>query len=194
MIDAGLSCVPDVDGSQTELPYRGSVQEHLHLLEISKHVVRELARASAIEKVTEPTLLHPDIHKKNILVSEEDPSSVTAIIDWQSTSIEPAFAYATTTPDLVEDPTADIRILENLMSKGQAPDAESLKETSVEDPEEEAAKKRHEKDVLVCQKTFEVVLRGYARKLHDARAMDETLLRPFGEVSTGMHPETRGQS
>ena len=179
--------MPDFHAFQTSMAHRQSSR----IGDLSKNIFISWRSANML---FEPTLLHPDIHKKNILVSEEDPSSVTAIIDWQSTSIEPAFAYATTTPDLVEDPTADIRILENLMSKGQAPDAESLKETSVEDPEEEAAKKRHEKDVLVCQKTFEVVLRGYARKLHDARAMDETLLRPFGEVSTGMHPETRGQS
>jgi hypothetical protein len=179
LIDAGYSRIPNVDGSEAELPYRGSVQEHLRLLEISNSVIQELARTPAIESVADPTLLHPDIHKRNIFVSEEDPSSVTAIIDWQSTSIEPAFAYATNTPDLIEDTTADIVILENLMSKGEAPDVQISKRTSVEDPEEEAARKRHEKDVLTCQKTFEVVLRGYVRKLHDARAMDQTLLRPF---------------
>jgi hypothetical protein len=32
-------------------------------------------------------------------VSEEDPSQVTAIIDWQSTSIGPVFSYANEEPD-----------------------------------------------------------------------------------------------
>lgn len=63
-----------------------------------------------------PTLLHPDIHKGNIYVSEEDPLCVTAIIDWQSTSIEPIFVYANQTPDIAQDPAADVHILKRLLS------------------------------------------------------------------------------
>ena len=130
-----------------------------------------------------PTLLHPDIHKRNIFVSGEDPCQVTAIIDWQSTSIEPAFVYANYTPDFVEDPAADVRILEKLM-QGEAPDIEPSRSVSMEDPEEEAARKRYEKDVSTCQQTYEVVLRGFVPKIHNARAMDETLLRPFRYCDT----------
>ncbi|KAF2132816.1 hypothetical protein P153DRAFT_284030 [Dothidotthia symphoricarpi CBS 119687] len=180
LIDAGFSRIPKVD-PQARLSYHGSVKEHLRLLDVTNRVIQELTRSSIIEKVADPTLLHPDIHKRNIYVSEEDPSCITAIIDWQSTSIEPAFVYANDTPDLVEDPTADIPILGNLMSlEGGPSDAEpskASKATTAETPEEEAARKRHEKDVLTCRKTFEVVLLGYMRKLHDARAMDPTLLR-----------------
>lgn len=125
-----------------------------------------------------PTLLHPDVYKRNIFVSEEDPSKVTAIIDWQSTSIEPAFVYANHTPDLVEDSTTDIPILEKLM-QGEAPGAESSQGVTMGNPEEEAARKRYEKDVSTCQQTYEIVLRGFVQKLHNARAMDQTLLRPF---------------
>ncbi|KAF2868380.1 hypothetical protein BDV95DRAFT_621421 [Massariosphaeria phaeospora] len=88
LIDAGFSHIPKVDDPRPELSYRGSIQEHLRLLDISNRVIQELIR-------------------------------------------------------------------------------------------KEAAKKRLEKDVLTCRKTFEVVLRGYMRKLHDARAMDPTLLRPI---------------
>lgn len=174
LIDAGLSRIPTDDGSNKELPYRGSVQEHLRLLSISKQVTQELIKSPIIRNVAVLTLLHPDIHTRNIYVSEEDPSCVTAIIDWQSTSIEPAFAFANETPDFVEDPTADVPILEKLMSESGVPSGKA--DLS---PEEEAAKKRHEKDVSTCRKTFEVILLGHARKLHDARALNENLSRPF---------------
>jgi hypothetical protein len=88
------------------------VQEHLRLLSISDRVIAELIKSPSIQEVATPTLLHPDIHKRNIYVSEEDPSCVTAIIDWQSTSIELIFVYANQTPDMAEDPTTDVTILE----------------------------------------------------------------------------------
>ncbi|RMD41183.1 hypothetical protein DV735_g3962, partial [Chaetothyriales sp. CBS 134920] len=188
LIDAGFSRIPNGDSPpENRPPYHGSVQEHLRLLDISKEVIEELAKSSMIQKVASPTLLHPDIHKRNIFVAEEDPSSVTAIIDWQSTCIEPAFVYANQTPDFVEDPAEDIPILEKLMSEAEAssgaePSQEIpavSEEASAETPEEKAARIKHEEDVVRCVKTFEVVLIGYIRKLHDARAMDQTLLRPI---------------
>jgi hypothetical protein len=126
-------------------------------------------------------LLHPDIHRRNIYVSEEDPSCVTAIIDWQSTSIEPVFVYANQTPDMAEDPTADIPILEKALSStgGNVTNEAITEGAMVESPAEEAARKRHEKDIWTCRQTFEVVLKGYVPKLHSARAMDQTLLRPL---------------
>ncbi|OJJ98580.1 hypothetical protein ASPACDRAFT_53404 [Aspergillus aculeatus ATCC 16872] len=36
-------------------------------------------------------LFHPDLYKCNIFVSEEDPTIITGIIDWQGASIKPAF-------------------------------------------------------------------------------------------------------
>jgi hypothetical protein len=124
------------------------------------------------------TLLHPDIHKRNIFVSEEDPSQVTAIIDWRSTSIEPAFVYANHTPDFVEDAAADIPILETLLH-GEAPSTVSSEVMSTEDSEIAAARNRYEKDVSTCQQTCKLVLRGFVPKLHNARAMDQILLRLF---------------
>jgi hypothetical protein len=52
-----------------------------------------------IRDVATPVLLHPDLNKRNIFVSEDDPTTITGIIDWQSSSIEPAFWYADETPD-----------------------------------------------------------------------------------------------
>jgi hypothetical protein len=176
-----MSRIPKTDGSGDELPYRGTVQEHLHLLNISETVIEDLIKAPIIQQVASPTLLHPDIHKRNIYVSEEDPSCVTAIIDWQSTSIEPIFVYANETPDIADDPTADIPILETLMSplEGNSSDVGTTEETLAATPEEETVRKRHEKDILTCRQIFEVVLRGYVPKLYNARAMDQTLLRTF---------------
>jgi hypothetical protein len=170
-----------VDRPVAELPYHGLIQEHLRLLSISEKVIEGLIKSPIIQEVATPTLLHPDIHKRNIFVSEEDPSDVTAIIDWQSTSIEPAFVYANQTPDMVEDPTADIPILERLFSSAadNVSNVVEIEGTVVETPEEEAARKRHEKDIWTCRQTFEVILKGYVPKLHSARAMDQTLLRPF---------------
>jgi len=48
-----------------------------------------------------PTLLHPDLHKRNIFISEDDPISITSIIDWRSSSVERAFWYADETLDFV---------------------------------------------------------------------------------------------
>jgi hypothetical protein len=124
------------------------------------------------------TLLHPDIHKRNIFVSEEDPSQVIAIIDWRSTSIEPAFVYANHTPDFVVDAAADIPILEALL-QGEAPSTVSSEVMSTEDSEMAAARNRYEKDVSTCQQTCKLVLRGFVPKLHNARAMDQILLRLF---------------
>jgi hypothetical protein len=81
LIDAGFSRIPQYNGPVYELPYRGSVQEHLRLLSISERVIEELVKSPSIQGVSAPTLLHPDIHRRNIYVSEEDPSCVTAIID-----------------------------------------------------------------------------------------------------------------
>lgn len=46
-----------------------------------------------------PALFHPDLHKRNIFVSDDDSSVITGFIDYQSSSIEPAFWYADEVPD-----------------------------------------------------------------------------------------------
>lgn len=178
-IDAGFSLVPKVLGPQPEPSYRGSIQEHIHLLEISNTVIQELAQSTIIKSVADPMLLHPDVHKRNIFVSDEDPSCVTAIIDWQSTSIEPSFVYANYTPDFAEDSTADIPILEGLMSPDAGTAEVKPSEEIHESPEEKAAREKYENDVKICQQTFQVIVKGYMRKLYFAKTMDQTLLRPI---------------
>lgn len=60
-----------------------------------------------IQDAAIPTLFHPDLHKRNIFVSDDDPSKITGIIDWQSSSIEPAFWYADEVPDFAGQDESD---------------------------------------------------------------------------------------
>ena len=52
------------------------------------------------------TLSHPDLQATNIFVNDDDSMSVTAIIDWQGTSIRPLFE--TVMLDLVDIDTIKI--------------------------------------------------------------------------------------
>lgn len=65
-------------------------------------VVKEMAKDPRIHDVAGPVMFHPDLHKRNIFVSEDDPTVITAIIDWQSTGILPAFWYVHEVPDFAE--------------------------------------------------------------------------------------------
>ncbi|KAJ5124973.1 uncharacterized protein N7515_008798 [Penicillium bovifimosum] len=100
LVDAGLSRIPPKD---SQLPnrsiYQGSVQEHLTLLECGRAVLNKMSADTRVHGAAVPVLFHPDLHKRNIFVSHDDPSVITGIIDWQSTSIEPAFWYADEVPD-----------------------------------------------------------------------------------------------
>ncbi|KAI9929360.1 hypothetical protein MW887_000828 [Aspergillus wentii] len=69
-----------------QLPYQGSVQEHINLLHTSQKVLEHLIKDSRIQNAASPTLIHPDLHKRNIYVNPNDPTIITGIIDWQSTT------------------------------------------------------------------------------------------------------------
>jgi hypothetical protein len=86
------------------------VQEHHPLLKISEDVIGALKKTSLLQNLATPTLLHPDLHKRNIFVSDDDPTIITSIIDWQSICIEPAFAFASDTPDLVNRNSAPVSL------------------------------------------------------------------------------------
>ncbi|KAI9669662.1 MAG: hypothetical protein M1831_007358 [Alyxoria varia] len=103
LIDAGISRVPPTDAESESRPrYHGSLSAHLKLLEHGRRVIKEIAKDSRVQDAAHPTLLHPDLHKRNIFVAENDPARITGIIDWQSTSIEPAFWHADETPDFAQ--------------------------------------------------------------------------------------------
>ncbi|WEW61064.1 hypothetical protein PRK78_006553 [Emydomyces testavorans] len=82
----------------------GSVDRHLELLRMGQAVFSELIKHPEIQSNATPTLFHPDLHKRNIFVSNDDPATVTGIIDWQCASVEPAFYYADDVPDFAKAP------------------------------------------------------------------------------------------
>ncbi|GFF43122.1 LOW QUALITY PROTEIN: hypothetical protein IFM46972_07099 [Aspergillus udagawae] len=59
---------------------------------ITSILLKKLTKDKRIQDAATPALLHPD-------VISEDPTVVTAMLDWQSASIEPAFIYANEIPD-----------------------------------------------------------------------------------------------
>ncbi|KAJ5426904.1 hypothetical protein N7465_001974 [Penicillium sp. CMV-2018d] len=100
LVDAGLSRIPPKDSQLPNRPiYQGSVQEYLALLGCGRAVLNAISADGRVRDAAVPALFHPDLHKRNIFVSHDDPSVITGFIDWQSCSIEPAFWYADEVPD-----------------------------------------------------------------------------------------------
>lgn len=111
-MDTGFSRIPSAEvAPKDELAYPGSIEKHLRLLKINKEVIPELIKSPLICDLATPTLLHADLNKRNIFVSENDPTIITSVIYWQSTSIEPTFVYAKETPDLIHIRPPSISVL-----------------------------------------------------------------------------------
>ena len=100
LVDADLSRLPLVNLDKESKPsYHGSVETHKFLLRDTRSLLTHMSGDPRIKACATPLLFHPDLHKRNIFVSEDDPSIITGIIDWQAASIEPAFWYADEIPD-----------------------------------------------------------------------------------------------
>ncbi|KAK2808028.1 hypothetical protein FQN50_005110 [Emmonsiellopsis sp. PD_5] len=107
LIDSGLARLPPTGHrvlSQPQASYQGSVDRHRELLRLGKAVLSELIQHPDIQSNATPTLFHPDLHKRNVFVSTDDPTVVTGIIDWQCASVEPAFYYQDEVPDFAKIP------------------------------------------------------------------------------------------
>ncbi|KAI9367683.1 hypothetical protein BJX61DRAFT_537863 [Aspergillus egyptiacus] len=147
LIDTGFSRLPkEAVNNRKLLPYQGSIQDHIRFLETSRE------------------LCFTDFHRRNIYVSPEEPTVITGLIDWQSTSIEPAFIYANETPDFAALP----RVPE-----------EDPPENEQNETETSRQKERDLKDASVCYQTYDVVMTALAPKLRPARLLDPTLFRLF---------------
>ncbi len=109
LIDVGGSRLPPMDAAVNDKSsYHGAISEHKRLLNFGRDVASRLIEDSRVQKAAAPILLHQDLHKRNIYVSDEDPTIVTDIIDWQSCSINPSFMHANDVPDFAAHiPTAD---------------------------------------------------------------------------------------
>jgi hypothetical protein len=161
LLETGYSRIPRRDAvDQKHLPYQGSVEEHARLLGFSREVMEKLIKDARIQNASLPTLVHADLHKRNIYVLPEDPTVITGIIDWQSTSLEPAFVYADETPNLASLPE------ENISDED---------DTSVAATEH----KKMVKDASICYQIYNVSLKGLVPKLRAARVLDPTLFRIF---------------
>lgn len=77
----------------TQLPsfLNNSNEDHLSLLHMAKKALPTIADSAKFFDKTQPILWHTDLHMGNIFVSENDPGTVTGIIDWQNTVVNPAF-------------------------------------------------------------------------------------------------------
>jgi hypothetical protein len=150
LIDVGISRIPAFDSASHTRPfYHGCIQTHLTLLSSGRDVISQMSKDPRIQNAATAILFHPDLHKRNIFVSDDDPAVITDIIDWQSSSIEPAFWYADEIPDFtrpIAHPSADNEL---------EPDSER------------------------CAKAFDVCTRFLVPKLAGSRLMDESLFRPF---------------
>ncbi|KAL8913538.1 MAG: hypothetical protein Q9172_007260 [Xanthocarpia lactea] len=151
LIDTGLSRLPPVDRTLPESPHLNeSVATHTRLLSFGRDVIHTLSEDPRIRATAAPTLLHADLHKRNIFVSDDDPTIITDIIDWQSSSIEPAFEYADMTPDFAAPSP-------NFSFEDQPPDIIAE----------------------FCKQAFDICLQGLVPRLYAARTLDDNLLRPF---------------
>ena len=171
LVEAGMARIPRDEASMQNSNHREKVEEHLRLLNVSEQVMRHLITTPVIQNIAEPTLLHPDLNKRNIFVSETDPTQITGLIDWQSTCIEPVLSYVTEIPDLVTAPASIPSVLKHVT-------------TAEEDIIEDTTDEKLRKDVSLCRQTFEVAIRGWIPKLYQARIVDDTLLRVIRYCAT----------
>jgi len=149
-INAGISRIPPNNLISCEQPRcHGTVEEHLRLLESGRVVLQKMAADPRIKDASTPILLHPDLHKRNIFVSEDDPTKITAIIDWQSTPIEPAFWHADQVPDF----------------------AQLVPHPSLEDQPEPKSE--------LCAQVHEACTQFLVPSLAGPRKVDDALFRPF---------------
>ncbi|KAK3349526.1 kinase-like domain-containing protein [Lasiosphaeria hispida] len=172
LLDTGVSHFPPETVPGT-LEYYGTVEENLELLATLGKVTAKLSKDPRIQMVSGPKLFHNDLHMRNIFVSHYDATKITGVIDWQSTTLDPVLLYAHMTPDLCTSP----RFTEDLLEEGgeEERNGDDVYETAATAAERE----KIQSDVDRCRKTWELSLYVHAQKLHDARALDEALLRPY---------------
>ncbi|KAI9832634.1 MAG: hypothetical protein M1819_004219 [Sarea resinae] len=80
-----------------------AIEDHIQLLESGRDVLKKMAQAAQIQGAAAPVLFHPDLHKRNIFVSEDDPTVITATIDWQSSNFVPHNPHSSVENELEPD-------------------------------------------------------------------------------------------
>ncbi|KAE8348917.1 kinase-like domain-containing protein [Aspergillus coremiiformis] len=72
-------------------PNFGTKAEHSRVLEAAMKTIPKLADYTPLQRFSRPILWHRDLHLGNILVCNQDPTTIVGVIDWQFISIMPAF-------------------------------------------------------------------------------------------------------
>ncbi|KAL5427990.1 hypothetical protein PMIN04_000937 [Paraphaeosphaeria minitans] len=81
-------------------PPRGSIEEQLAALEIAKEVFLKMDAKTLPGRLPWLTVWHTDLHMGNIYVSDEEPTQIVSLIDWQSIMISPLF-YQVRFPEFI---------------------------------------------------------------------------------------------
>lgn len=74
---------------ESATPRLSTKAEQIATLDLASEVLTRLGAGSLPGKFAAPTLWHNDLHLGNIHVSEEDPTQITSLIDWQSLPVLP---------------------------------------------------------------------------------------------------------
>jgi len=172
LIDAGLASIPPIDPPREETSrHHGTVEEHRRILEYGRVVLKKMGEDPRIASVATKILLHPNSDMRNIYVSEEDYTNITGIIDWQSSSIEPAFWYADQRPDFaIAKPAAEETFLPRAREERQSNTWPKFFDgcTQVQFPEL-AAPRQMVKDLFMpfyrCHKTWDEGSGGFRNDL-----------------------------
>ncbi|KAH7345910.1 hypothetical protein BKA66DRAFT_517139 [Pyrenochaeta sp. MPI-SDFR-AT-0127] len=80
--------------ASTSGPPRGSIEEQLAVLNMTKEVMSRIDIVTLINRVSRPVLWHTDLHMGNIYSKPEDPTKICSIIDWQSIVVSPLYLQA----------------------------------------------------------------------------------------------------
>jgi len=81
-------------------PPRGSTKEQLAVLKMAKEVFLKMNVKTLPGRLPWPTLWHTDLHMGNIYVSDEEPTQIVSLIDWQSIVVSPLF-YQVRFPEFI---------------------------------------------------------------------------------------------
>ncbi|KAM3452511.1 hypothetical protein MY3296_004535 [Beauveria thailandica] len=118
---------------------------------------------------------------RNIFVSADDPTIITGLIDWQSTSVEPAFIYANETPDFATPP--------------EEPE-EEMPESGQSEQQSPEMRERERKDALICYQTYDVCMKGLIPKDLKEHAQNyedfETVQRLKSWLKSALHTDSDG--
>ena len=148
------------------------------MLQSAQDILQDLILQPQIQNSATPTLLHADLHARNIYVSNEDPTLITCLIDWQSNSVEPAFIYANEVPDFA--------------TVNAFPLAEGLLDQEVHRQEPPSTEQdiKHQKVASYCSQAYDICTKSFIPKLRIARFVDQILIRPFQYCNTSWRDST----